>query len=61
MGIYLMPGPVPAISHTPHLTLQKTTGVGHDPHFTDKRNKRIRGLYQLAHQNHLSNTVFTKG
>lgn len=39
-----MPGPVLAISHALHLTLQKTTGVSHDPHFTDKETEDQRNL-----------------
>lgn len=39
-----MPDPVLAISHTPHLTLQKTTGVSRDPHFTDKETENQRNL-----------------
>ena len=42
-----MPGPVLAISHTPHLTLQKTAGVSHDPHFTDKESLKYAAVYNV--------------
>ena len=42
-----MPGPVLAISHTPHLTLQKTIGVSHDPHFTDKETRESEEFTSL--------------
>lgn len=44
MGVYLMPGPVLAISHTSYLILQKMPRVGNKPHFTDKKTKNQRNL-----------------